>query len=61
MLGYKRVETVLEKARRGEIPAIRLPGGAIRFRETELDAWLNAHATGERPASVRDAERSPPR
>jgi excisionase family DNA binding protein len=39
-------ETVLRWTRRGELPAFRLPGGAIRFREAELDAWLEAHATG---------------
>lgn len=33
-------ETVLRWTRRGEIPALRLPGGAIRYRETEIDAWL---------------------
>jgi excisionase family DNA binding protein len=38
-------ETVLRWTRRGELPAIRLPGGAIRYREDELDRWLTAHAT----------------
>ena len=33
-------ETVLRWARRGELPAIRLPGGAIRFREDDLDGWI---------------------
>ena len=33
-------ETVLRWTRRGELPAIRLPGGAIRYREDELHAWL---------------------
>jgi excisionase family DNA binding protein len=41
-------ETVLRWTRRGELPAIRLPGGAIRFREDELDAWLMARATAGR-------------
>jgi excisionase family DNA binding protein len=39
------VETVLRWARRGELPAIRLPGGALRFRVDELDAWLAGRAT----------------
>ena len=39
-------ETILRWVRCGELPAIRLPGGAIRFREGELDAWLASRATG---------------
>ena len=38
-------ETVLRWTRRGELPAIRLPGGAVRYREDELDAWLEERAT----------------
>jgi len=38
-------ETVLRWTRRGDLPALRLPGGAIRYRETELDAWLAARTT----------------
>jgi excisionase family DNA binding protein len=38
-------ETVLRWHRRGDLPAIRLPGGAIRFREDDLDGWLAARAT----------------
>lgn len=48
-------ETVLRWIRRGEMPAIRLPGGAIRIRETELDAWLTDRATpgrGVRPTTT---------
>jgi excisionase family DNA binding protein len=44
-------ETVLRWTRRGELPAIRLPGGAIRFREDELEAWLAKRATGAREVS----------
>lgn len=39
-------ETVLRWTRDGKLPAIRLPSGAIRYREDELDAWLASHATG---------------
>jgi excisionase family DNA binding protein len=39
-------ETVLRWVRRGELSAIRLPGGALRFRETAFEAWLAARATG---------------
>jgi excisionase family DNA binding protein len=38
-------ETVLRWARRGELPAIRLPGGAIRVRENVLDEWLRERST----------------
>ena len=41
-------ESVLRWSRRGELPAIRLPGGAIRFRQDDLDAWLMARATANR-------------
>jgi excisionase family DNA binding protein len=41
-------ETVLRWTRRGELPGIRLPGGAIRFREEEIDGWLEQRATAER-------------
>ena len=37
-------ETVLSWVRRGDLPAFRL-GRAIRFREDELDAWLEQRAT----------------
>jgi excisionase family DNA binding protein len=40
------VETVLRWHRRGELPGFKLPGGTIRFREAELEAWLEARATG---------------
>jgi excisionase family DNA binding protein len=38
-------ETVLRWTRRGELPAIRLPGGAIRYRGSDLDLWLEQHET----------------
>lgn len=36
-------ETVLRWTRRGEIPAIRLPSGAIRYRATAIAGWLASH------------------
>jgi excisionase family DNA binding protein len=33
-------ETVLRWTRRGELASIRLPSGAIRFRDDELEEWL---------------------
>lgn len=38
-------ETVLRWIRNGELPAIRLPGGAIRINEADLHAWLGSRAT----------------
>jgi excisionase family DNA binding protein len=38
-------ETILRWTRRGDLPAIRLPGGAIRFREDDLEQWLSHRAT----------------
>jgi excisionase family DNA binding protein len=38
-------ETVLRWTRRGELPGFRLPGGALRFREDDLDQWLALRAT----------------
>jgi excisionase family DNA binding protein len=45
-------ETVLRWTRRGELPAIRLPGGALRYRRDEIEDWLAAHST-----TVADRER----
>jgi excisionase family DNA binding protein len=41
-------ETVLRWTRQCELPAIRLPGGAIRYREDELNQWLEERATPRR-------------
>jgi excisionase family DNA binding protein len=38
-------ETVLRWHRRGELPAIKLPGGAVRFREADVASWLEQRAT----------------
>ena len=38
-------ETVLRWVRRGVIPAIRLPGGRIRFRQADVEMWLGERAT----------------
>jgi excisionase family DNA binding protein len=47
MLGVSS-ETILRWTRRGELPAIRLPGGAIRFRQDEIDGWIEERATPRR-------------
>ena len=33
-------ETVLRWTRAGKLPAVRLPGGAIRYRPSQLAEWL---------------------
>jgi excisionase family DNA binding protein len=38
-------ETVLRYVRRGDLPAVRMPGGALRFRPNDLDAWVAARST----------------
>jgi excisionase family DNA binding protein len=45
-------ETVLAWVRQGKLPAFKLPGGAIRFREDELEAWLQMRATSQRGVST---------
>jgi excisionase family DNA binding protein len=41
-------ETVLRWIRNGDLPAIRLPGGAIRIAESDLCDWLRIRATPAR-------------
>ena len=45
-------ETVLAWVRDGKLPAFRLPGGAIRFRPDDLEAWLEQRATSRQGAST---------
>jgi excisionase family DNA binding protein len=52
-------ETVLRWTRRGELPAIRLPSGAIRYREDKLELWLAERATPRR--GVLATRLTPPR
>ncbi len=44
-------ETVLRWTRRGELPGIKPPGGAIRYREADLHGWLDQRATPKRGVS----------
>jgi excisionase family DNA binding protein len=52
-------ETVLRWTRRGDLPAIRLPGGAIRYRHDDLEAWLAQRATPVRGVVEPHAGRRP--
>jgi excisionase family DNA binding protein len=58
MLGVS-TETVLRWTRRGDLPAIRLPGGALRFRADEIEAWLENRATLRRGSVSHPDERRP--
>lgn len=40
--------TVLRWTRHGDLPAMRLPSGQIRYRADELDAWMARRATPAR-------------
>ena len=39
-------ETVLRRWRTGELPGYRLASNILRFRESELEAWLRARGPG---------------
>jgi excisionase family DNA binding protein len=53
------VETVLVWIRRGDLPAIRLPGRAIRISETQLERWLASRATGTPHAVLHEPGEAP--
>lgn len=53
------VETVLRWTRAGEIPAFRLPGGALRYREDAIEEWLAERATTGRGSATHPAGRRP--
>jgi len=38
-LGYTE-GTLRNKASAGEVPSVKLPSGALRFRLSELEAWI---------------------
>jgi excisionase family DNA binding protein len=53
LLGFKP-GTVLDMWERRELPGFKLPNGAVRFRWSEVDSWLEAKragAGGEAPAT----------
>lgn len=44
ILGFS-AGTVVDWSERGELPSFKL-GGKLRFRESEVEAWLEARRTG---------------
>lgn len=45
-------DAVLRRWRAGELPGFRLSSKVLRFRESEVLAWLEGHREGPRPAAV---------
>lgn len=52
-------ETVLRRWRAGELPGYRLASNVLRFRESELEAWLEGTRPERTLVSVRTQEYSP--
>lgn len=53
-------ETVLRWVKRGQLPGIRLPSGALRFPEATIEQWLASRAAPTRGASTTLADAAPP-
>ena len=51
MLGLSP-ETVLRRWRNRELPGFRLATNVLRFRESEIEAWLEARRAGAPPAGT---------
>jgi excisionase family DNA binding protein len=45
-------ETVLRWTRRGDLPAFKLPGGAVRYQRADVDAWLKRRSMGRVPGEA---------
>ena len=58
MLGVSN-KTVLRWALEGELPSIRLSNRAIRFREGEIDRWIEERATSKQGSVNSPAGRRP--
>jgi excisionase family DNA binding protein len=52
-------ETVLRRWRAGELPGYRLASNVLRFRESELEAWLEGTRPERLLAEVRTEEYAP--
>ena len=51
--------TVLRWTRQGDLPALRLPSGQVRYHPDELDAWCAERATPGRGVVTHPAGRRP--
>ena len=40
---------LLRWTRAGQVPAVKLPSGAVRYMPEQIDAWLEERATGSCP------------
>ena len=52
-------ETVLRRWRSGELPGYRLASNVLRFRESEIEAWLEGTRPARTLAEVRTEEYAP--
>ena len=52
-------ETVLRRYRAGELPGYRLGSNVLRFRESEIEAWLAGTRLERALVSVRTEEYAP--
>lgn len=50
-------ETVLRRWRSGELPGFRLATNVLRFRESEIEAWLAGRRNPERGIGLRSTTR----
>ena len=46
-------ETVLRRYRAGELVGIRLASNVLRFRESEIESWLEQCSRPDRPIALR--------
>jgi excisionase family DNA binding protein len=51
-------ETVLRRWRSGELPGYRLASNVLRFRESEIEAWLESCTRPGRSIALRNERRS---
>jgi excisionase family DNA binding protein len=49
---------LLRWTRAGQVPAVKLPSGAVRFRPEEIERWLAERATGTAGRGVSTAQTS---
>jgi excisionase family DNA binding protein len=50
-------ETVLRRWRAGALPGYRLASNVLRFRESEIEAWLAGCKRAGRPLGLRSSAR----